>query len=625
LFAADLVADDQGKIPNHRQLGKMYRHLVYVAIFTSLLTLATNAKSGKISNDLVINKADRTVDVASQLVKQTTTVTLENRGSGAVNSFLLAIEPALADKLAHVGAVIKEEEEVIHLDIEKTTVQGHSDKEFYKVTLEDSLGGGKTVTLNVEEIYSHALRPFPSHIAQGEKQQVEFQGNHYLYSPYKVAEQTTTVKLPSSSIETYTKLNPVSAFEETITYGPYENIEPFSKDNMKVHCENNNAFLTVTAMERLIEVSHWGNIAVEETLDVRHSGAVLKGSFSRYDYQRTQDGFSSIKSFKTILPAAARDVYYRDEIGNISTSHLMEQDDHVELELRPRFPLFGGWKTHYYIGYNVPTYEYLFNSGDSYVLQMRFLDHIFDDMIVDELTVKIILPEGCKGIEFNPPYDVKQENLQRHYTYLDTLGRPVIVAHKTNLVEQHILDFELHYTFQKVLLLQEPLLVVGAFYLLFLTVIIYVRLDFSISKDPATESRLRIAGLVEQILKAEDKRYNLYRSYDEAITKFKSSKDSNSFNDSRKKLDQEYKSYTANINALLATLKQEGTDAAEKVSEIQKCQSQLKELVGQSVQYAERIVSGKFTKGQYVEADRINNAKREEVLSKRTAVIQSLE
>lgn len=50
-------------------------------------------------------------------------------------------------------------------------------------------------------------------------------------------------------------------------------------------------------MERVIEVSHWGNIAVEETFDVSHSGAKLKGSFSRYDYQRQQDGFSSVKSF----------------------------------------------------------------------------------------------------------------------------------------------------------------------------------------------------------------------------------------------------------------------------------------------------------------------------------------
>lgn len=68
---------------------------------------------------------------------------------------------------------------------------------------------------------------------------------------------------------------------------------------------------------------------------------------------------------QTILPASAQDVYYRDEIGNISTSHLQVLDDSVEVEVKPRFPLFGGWKTHYIIGYNLPSYEYLYMLGES--------------------------------------------------------------------------------------------------------------------------------------------------------------------------------------------------------------------------------------------------------------------
>lgn len=73
--------------------------------------------------------------------------------------------------------------------------------------------------------------------------------------------------------------------------------------------------------------------------------------------------YSKCIPFQTVLPAAATDVYYRDEIGNISTSHMRVLSDSVELDLRPRFPLFGGWKTHYVLGYNVPSYEYLFYSG----------------------------------------------------------------------------------------------------------------------------------------------------------------------------------------------------------------------------------------------------------------------
>ena len=46
---------------------------------------------------------------------------------------------------------------------------------------------------------------------------------------------------------------------------------------------------------------------------------------------------SSIKNFKTLLPASSSDVYYRDDIGNISPSHMKVMDDAVELDLRPRF------------------------------------------------------------------------------------------------------------------------------------------------------------------------------------------------------------------------------------------------------------------------------------------------
>lgn len=85
-----------------------------------------------------------------------------------------------------------------------------------------------------------------------------------------------------------------------------------SKESIVVHYENHTPFLTVTNLERVIELSHWGNIAVEETIDIVHSGATLKGSFSRYDYQKdSRNSQPSVKSYKTILPASATEVYYR--------------------------------------------------------------------------------------------------------------------------------------------------------------------------------------------------------------------------------------------------------------------------------------------------------------------------
>ena len=71
--------------------------------------------------------------------------------------------------------------------------------------------------------------------------------------------------------------------------------------------------------------------------------------------------------------------YLSQEVGEV-----------VEVEIRPRFPLFGGWKTKYTLGYNVPSYQLLFTAGNEYVLKIPFLDHVYDDMVVDKLTLKVL-------------------------------------------------------------------------------------------------------------------------------------------------------------------------------------------------------------------------------------------
>ena len=76
-------------------------------------------------------------------------------------------------------------------------------------------------------------------------------------------------------------MKPVSLSDTTISYGPYSNIAAFTAAEMVIHGENNAPMLVVTRLERVIELSMWGNIAIEETVDVSHKGAQLKGSFSR--------------------------------------------------------------------------------------------------------------------------------------------------------------------------------------------------------------------------------------------------------------------------------------------------------------------------------------------------------
>lgn len=597
-----------------------------VSLSISILVCGLLASLRPVDGESLVNEeVRRSIDLGTHLAKITAEVTLANGGPSAASSFLLALEPGLEDHLAYLGVNLKtNDEEETSLNLEETPVKGQSGK-FFKVKLGSSLAAGARVKLTIETTFTHVLRPFPTHIVQAEKQFVVFEGSHYFYSPYPTKTQITRVKLASKNVESYTKLGNPSKSEDSIEYGPFKDIAPYSQDPLRVHYENNSPFLAIVSMTRLIEVSHWGNIAVEETIDLKHCGAVLKGPFSRYDYQRQPDsGISSVKSFKTILPAAAQDVYYRDDIGNISTSHLVVLDDSVEMEVRPRFPLFGGWKTHYVIGYNLPSYEYLYNIGDQYALKMRFVDHVFDDQVIDDLTVKLILPEGARNIHLDTPYGIDRQPDELHYTYLDTFGRPVIIAHKSNLVEQHIQDIVIHYNFNKVLMLQEPLLVVGAFYILFFTVIIYVRLDFSITKDPAAEARMKVASITEQVLTLVNKRLGLYRHFEESVNKYKQSRDIGTLNSGRKSLETEHRSLSGDISALQSKLKGEGSDLAEKVAEIQKLDGQVKDLALKASQEAERLVAGKVKKDAYIENDKHLSSKRQDLISRIDTILDTL-
>ncbi|GCB66870.1 hypothetical protein scyTo_0012063 [Scyliorhinus torazame] len=455
---------------------------------------------------LVNEDVKRSIDLGTHLAKITADLTLSNSGPSPASSFILALEPGLENHLAYIGVTLKyDDEEESSLALEETRVTGQSGK-FFKVKLGMQLAAGAKVKLALESMYTHVLRPFPTHIAQAEKQFVVFEGNHYFYSPYPTKTQTTRIKLASKNIESYTKLGNPSKSEDSVDYGPFKDIDAFSQDLLKLHYENNSPFLAIVSMTRLIEVSHWGNIAVEETIDLKHCGAVLKGP----------------------------------------------------------------------------------------------------------------------NIHVDTPYEINRQPDELHYTYLDTFGRPVIIAHKSNLVEQHIQDIVVHYTFNKILMLQEPLLVVGAFYILFFTVIIYVRLDFSITKDPAAEARMKVASITEQVLTLVNKRLGLYRHFEEAVNKYKQSRDVGTLNSGRKALETEHRALSADISALQSKLKAEGSDLAEKVAEIQKLDGQVKDLALKASQEAERLVAGKVKKDTYIENDKHLTSKRQDLVSRIDTILDTL-
>ena len=257
---------------------------------------------------------------------------------------------------------------------------------------------------------------------------------------------------------------------------------------------NNFPFAKFSTMTKEYEVSHWGSITVEEIYELHHAGAKLKGGFSRIDYQMSRGASSpSFKSLTTTLPARSSNIYYRDQIGNISTSDLrFDKDGDLQLEVETRFPMFGGWKTQFYIGYSIPTEIALYqDSTDRYNLKLDFYT-AFEDVWVEDMELKVVLPEGCTDVQVKVPYTVEQSSAKRlnhniykrlsisthlllcyvyRFTYLDSElngGRTVIILKAKNLVEEHDKQVHISYRFSSPRILVEPFMLVISYLMFFL-------------------------------------------------------------------------------------------------------------------------------------------------------------
>ena len=337
----------------------------------------------------------------------------------------------------------------------------------------------------VRAVYTRRLEPFPAEIAQREEQLVVLRDSHYFYTPYATRSQTLSVKTGSGRVEDFADLAPSVRKPDSIAVGPYADVPARSWSPLRVHYANHAPFAHFTNAHREIEVSHWGNINVEDHFDLLHTGAALKGGFSRIEYQLSGNdrGGPSFKEFTGKLPAEAHRIYYRDRIGNISTSQVRHGQSSLQLEIQTRYPMFGGWKANWYQGYNIPTSAGLAVAADgAYALTMDF-GLPYEKVPCDHLEVKVVLPEGAYDVDVAVPFEVSVSR-DRRYTFVDTQlhgGRPVLILEKDNVVKDHNVPFTVTYRLRKDAMYRDVLLLIGAFLGVYLFVMAALRVDLSLS------------------------------------------------------------------------------------------------------------------------------------------------
>lgn len=246
--------------------------------------------------------------------------------------------------------------------------------------------------------------PLPASIDQDSKQHLAYDFSAFCQSAYATSKQKTEVKVPSGTVPEYTQVgNHPEAQGTKLIYGPFESQPAGASSPASVRFEFTKPVLHVASLERDVEVSHWGgNVAFEERYDLRHRGANLSSEFSRVQWQKSQFANPvtyALKMLRFPLAAGSADLYYTDAIGNVSTSNVQSGKREVLLDTRPRYPVFGGWKYPFTIGWNSDSERSLRRTqSGGYVLNVPFLEgpKQVEGVEYADVTVQILLPEGAE-------------------------------------------------------------------------------------------------------------------------------------------------------------------------------------------------------------------------------------
>lgn len=301
----------------------------------------------------------------------------------------------------------------------------HSPTEFYRITFPTPLPPSTQITLSVSYHILSTLHPLPASINQNDKQYLLHQFSAYHPSAYPTLKQKTKLKFPTVDIPEYTILPATSSSNtdkkedpqrqgSTFTYGPYGPVPAGAQEPVNVRYEFTKPIIHATRLERDIEVSHWGgNLATEERYWLANHGASLANHFSRVAYAQTayySPPTVALRALNVPLRVGSLNPYFTDDIGNVSTSRFRSNLREANLEIKPRYPVFGGWKYSFRIGWDADLKGFLrklnVGGGSEYVLKVPFLEgpKMPEGVGYERVEVRVVLPEGATYVSFALPF-----------------------------------------------------------------------------------------------------------------------------------------------------------------------------------------------------------------------------
>lgn len=301
--------------------------ILFSLLNTLILILTQNRRTEFSSKDFVNSDVRRTIDLTNTVIKLETVLTIKCQRVDPIFTYRFPLLKNYSQSLVHLKASIKSvdgKEEVSGVKVNKLNRLSDGTYDFYEVNFKNEpMNNEEERILVIEEDYSGRLEMLPKRITLKEDQLVVFSDYQNYLSVYNTNEQRTEVILPNDSTEvlSFTEIH-AERLRDRILYHLNFVIEPLRTFPLRIHYEYNHPLTVFNYAHKIFEVSHWGNVAIEERYQIENVGAKLEGEFGRVDYDERgrHGGRNALKRLRAKLPLRSNNLWYRDEIGNVSTS-----------------------------------------------------------------------------------------------------------------------------------------------------------------------------------------------------------------------------------------------------------------------------------------------------------------
>ena len=347
----------------------------------------------------------------------------------------------------------------------------------YKLIFRSPLKNGEERLIDELFIYFKSFGNFkPSKVNFAEDQKLRFDVIHRPATVYPLGEAQYNQHLGDKYLHSSIVHNYV--------------IPPLSPQGMEVTAVINQHFTQSRITERMVEISHWGNVWEHQIFKLHNRAAEFEEEFSTNSFNPGNPhlGRHAFKDLNIHVPHGSFGLFFRDELGNISTAHPYHESEDIRIHLIPRTALLGNWNLTWDIAINTPASKSLFRAGNTEKYKLVLpVSSFIKELPHDLYKLQIALPQGAHIEDFKVQgYTPIQKGFITYtYSHLDLFGRPTLNLHFEDFLGELHPDAKVTiiYTFDEWQLWLKSVYLMLLLGVAFLLAVFLPRLDLSFGSD----------------------------------------------------------------------------------------------------------------------------------------------